>query len=257
LKEKTMADDAPGTLTVPDITIVGQPESQGRVKFLNYLAWNPAEALRNWGRLSQDDQAYIEAMMQLHYGADFVQMFDAKASTDPRPDASIVMINDPSMTPQRLRSAGFRYMGDPGGVPVWVHPTGQQVWLMSDPNAAPAPSIPAPDVLPQSQPPTHPDVEESQKWADNFESRFNDLQQQYLQLEQLRDPDTGTLPRGPLNDYRSQWEKLDDDLRSVLYQEADLWDHDGLTDDEKAALQEARQRIQTINNQMPDIENAH
>jgi hypothetical protein len=74
-----MADDAPGTLTVPDITIVGQPMSPDRAAFLDGLAWNPAEALRNWGRLSQDEQAYVESQMLLHYGRDFVQMFDANA----------------------------------------------------------------------------------------------------------------------------------------------------------------------------------
>jgi hypothetical protein len=250
-------DDAPGTLTVPDITIVGQPESQDRVKFLNYLAWNPAEALRNWGRLSQDDQAYVEAMMQLHYGADFVQMFDAKASTNPRPDASIVITNDPSITPQSLQSAGYSHQRDVGGTSVWVHPSGQEVWLLPPPNAAPAPSVPPPEQIPLPCVPTHPDVEDAQNDASNFQSRFDALQQQFIQMQQYRSANNIWPPQ--VNDYANALNDLGTDIDSVLKYEAPQWEQDEavMTDCESAALDAAIQQIRAIQGQLDSIDTTY
>jgi hypothetical protein len=252
--DDSSADDGSGTLTVPDITIVGEPMSKDRAAFLDRLAWNPAEAMRNWGRLTQDEQAYVEGQMGLHYGTDFVRMFDNRVSTDPRPDATILITNDPTITPQWLQSAGYSYKGDTGGASVWVHPTGKEVWVMSPPNAAPAPSADAPEIIPQAQPPTHPDVEDAQNWANNLESRLAAAQIQYDQLQQLKDPDTGRYPQGPTMDYLRTWNALDQDVKSVLNQEAPLWDGDALTDDERAAVQAAEQRIKNVKDGVSQIE---
>jgi hypothetical protein len=245
-----MADDV---TAMPEITIATQQLPQDRAAFLDGLAWNPAEALRNWGRLTQEEQAYVEAGMWQHYGDDFVKMFHDKASTDPRPDATVVATNDASMTPQRLRSAGYRHMYYNGAADVWVHPTGQEVWLMSNPNAAPAPSVPAPELLPQSQPPTHPDVVDAQNYADEFQSRFDALQKRFIQLQQYRTA-TGGWPPAEGTDLANEVNDLEEEIDDRLRNEASQWEQDLLTDDENAAMQNALQQIRAIRRQLETIE---
>src|SRR5262249_39710076 len=120
--------------------------------------------------------------------------------------------------------------------------------------AAPAPAAPAPDPLPQWQPPTHPDVQEAQSWADNVENRFNQLKAMYDRLQQLRNPDDGQFPADPFNEFLRQYNALNNDLESILEQEAPLWQADSLTNDENAALQDALQRLRNVNGRMSDVE---
>ena len=123
---------------------------------------------------------------------------------------------------------------------------------MPDPNAAPAPSIPAPDVLPQWQPPTHPDVVDAQNYATDFQSRFDALQQQLIQMQQYRFAN-GTWPP-QVNDYANKWNDQGTEIDSVLNNEAPQWEQDALTDDESVAMQTALQQIRAIQGQLDSID---
>jgi hypothetical protein len=43
---------------------------------------------------------------------------------------NVYMTNEPGMTPESLRAAGYRYKGSFGRVQMWVHPNGEEeIWL--------------------------------------------------------------------------------------------------------------------------------
>jgi hypothetical protein len=96
--------------------------SGARAEFLQKLGRNPAEALRQWGRLNQGEKFYVESHMKRYYGEEFARMFRDRTLHNSRPDASIEITNDPTITPTKLKAMGYRFKDDSGGVPKWVHP---------------------------------------------------------------------------------------------------------------------------------------
>ena len=96
---------------------------------LRALAARPRQALGQWRKLQAAEQSFIVMTMVGSYGADFAQEFLDYAQGRKKPDLSTEVTN--RETPQALTARGFRFAGDPGGVPLWVHPSGHEVLLLS------------------------------------------------------------------------------------------------------------------------------
>jgi hypothetical protein len=100
-----------------------------------------------------------------------------------------------------------------------VHPSGYEVWLTGSATGASGPAISArsaPQVAPRA--PTDPNVQEAHEWAENFDARFNELQDEFAKLKVLENP-KGTFPAGPFNAYCEKLSRFERDLDSVLKDE--------------------------------------
>jgi Domain of unknown function (DUF4157) len=102
---------------------------------LRALAARPSQALRQWNRLKPAERSFVVMVMTGRYGVDFAQDFLNYAQRRKRPDLSTEVTN--RATPASLTARGLRYAGDPGGTPLWVHPSGHEVMLMSRSKLAP------------------------------------------------------------------------------------------------------------------------
>jgi hypothetical protein len=140
---------------------------------------------------------------------------------------------------------GYRFKDDIGGTPKWIHPSGKELWLLSPPRAAPPPPVEQSGGHPPPQPPIHPDIEDAQDWANNLESRHDALWLEAQQLKALKSP-SGSFPAGPFNEYYKKLNKWEEDLKSVLDEEAPLWKADRLTDQERQKLEEQLKRLEEI-----------
>jgi len=114
---------------------------------LRALAARPSQALRQWNRLKPMERSFVVMVMTGRYGVDFAQDFMNYAKGAKRRDLSTEVTN--RATSASLTARGFRFAGDPGGIPLWVHPSGREVKLMS--RSGPAP--------PEGQPPERPPEE--------------------------------------------------------------------------------------------------
>jgi Domain of unknown function (DUF4157) len=92
------------------------------------LAASPAQAILQWKTLSLNDQRLVLIHMIGRYGADFAAAFLPYARGERKPNISTSVETG---TPADLVARGFRYAGDAGGVPTWVHPSGQEVKLLA------------------------------------------------------------------------------------------------------------------------------
>jgi hypothetical protein len=216
-----------------------------RPTVLQKFAREPGEALRHWPKLSNGEKLYVESRMKQHYGDDFTKAFRQAADGKARPDESVTMTNDPTLTPARLKSMGYRFKDNIGGTPKWTHPSGKELWLLAPPNAGQPPPIQPPGPLPPPQPPIHPDVQDAQDRANDLESRHDALWLEAEQLKALKSP-SGSFPAGPFNEYYKKLNKWEEDLKSVLDEEAPLWKADPLTDQEKQKLEEQLKRLEEI-----------
>jgi hypothetical protein len=103
---------------------------------LRALATRPSQAIAQWHRLQNSEQSFVVMTMAGRYGTDFAQEFLNYAEGRKKPDLSTEVTN--TETAQSLTARGFRFAGDSGGVPLWVHPSGHEVQLLSPGKKAPA-----------------------------------------------------------------------------------------------------------------------
>jgi hypothetical protein len=191
--------------------------------------------------------------MKQHYGDDFTRNFRQAADGKARPDEVITITNDPRLTPEKLRSLGYRLKGTVGRTPQWVHPTGKEVWILPPPTAAGPPPLPPTTPYPPIQPPTHPDVQAAQQKANDLEARHDALWEEAERLKALKSPD-GTFPAGPFNEYYrklSQWEK---DLKEAMEEDAPEWRSAPLTDQEKQTLEQQLKRLEDVKQDEDQLE---
>ena len=92
------------------------------------LARSPAQAIMQWRALSLNDQRLVLIRMTAMYGADFAAAFLRYARGEKKPNFSTSIETG---TPAVLIARGFRDAGIIGGVPTWVHPSGQEVNLVA------------------------------------------------------------------------------------------------------------------------------
>jgi hypothetical protein len=106
---------------------------------LRALAARPAQPIGQWPRLQSSERSFIVMTMAGRYGSDFAQDFLNYAGGRKKPDLSTEVSN--TETAETLTARGFRFAGNYGGVPLWVHPSGHEVELLS-PGQKPAQETP-------------------------------------------------------------------------------------------------------------------
>lgn len=116
------------TVQRQETPIPSQAETATDVR-LRSLSTRPSRAISQWKRLNQVERSFIVQVMAGRYGFDFARVFLEYANGKKKTDLSTTISNtDDSKT---LTARGFRYAGNPGGTPLWVHPSGREVVLLA------------------------------------------------------------------------------------------------------------------------------
>jgi hypothetical protein len=122
--------------------------------------------------------------MAAYYDIDFSKRFLNTARTGQRPDLTIYVTNDSSLTPEKLKQAGYKLLQTQGVLTMWVNPMGRQVWLLPPPKTQPPP--PPPSGGPNGKAREHPDVEEVRLYADQYKSEQDELLRRSRELRALK-----------------------------------------------------------------------
>ena len=119
----------------PDRTLAREPDSQPPTESEQKtdlktmrLARFPGAAITQWNTLSLNEQRLVLIRMTGMYGADFAAAFLPFARGQKKPNISTSIETGDAAA---LLARGFRFAGDFGGVPTWVHPSGQEVKLLA------------------------------------------------------------------------------------------------------------------------------
>jgi hypothetical protein len=224
---------------------MGNPVApKDRSVFLRNLAKEPAKALNQWVRLTQGEKLFVESNMKRFYGPEFVAAFHDRAINKRRPDESSEMINDPSMTVERLNRAGYRFKNNFGGTTRFVHASGKELWLLTPPKGIPGPTPAGPALHPPTAIPPSPDIEDSRTAVDMLEAERDELLEAAIKLKKLRTPD-GYYPSALNNEYLNKLEKFEAKRDTILNEEAPLWGS-ALTPGEQEALQKNMDRLNAL-----------
>jgi hypothetical protein len=155
-----LADGAPRSFveraTARDARVIRrQPEPRPPTKReeetearLRRLAARPGDALAAWRTLQGHEQTFVVLVMSGRYGGDFAREFQEYAAGRKKPNISATISNSPSDTPENLVARGYRRFGDPGGITVWVHPSGHEIHILTT-QKKPGPPEPGPDDDPE------------------------------------------------------------------------------------------------------------
>jgi hypothetical protein len=174
-------------------------EVEKRDEFLRHLARMPHEGLRYWSRITEGERMIVVTYMTIYYDADFASGFLQFARGTKRPDLSVYVTNDPTLTAEKLKQAGYRLLRDDGLQKTWVNAFGKQVWVLPPPKTYPASAPGSAD--PSATPREHPDVEEARLYADDLTTEQNELLRRSRELSALK-------PKLPPDEYarrRAQW----------------------------------------------------
>src|SRR5262249_34088491 len=95
---------------------------------LRAMAARPSLALPRWSSLDDGSRAFVIMVMTDRYGPDFTLDFLDYATGKKKPDISGTVTN--TDTPQSLKQRGYKLCCNPGGIPVYVHPSGHELQLL-------------------------------------------------------------------------------------------------------------------------------
>ena len=118
-----------------------------------------------------------------------------------------------------------------------------------DPNGGSGPNTPSPPPPPVP----NPSIKDARDWANDLEARFNELFNDAIKLKAMKSPQ-GTYPKGPFNDYFNKLDRFDNDVESVLNQEAQQWLDSAVSDGERQAIQAEIDRIKKIQRHEPEMD---
>jgi hypothetical protein len=138
---------APAVARSTALVVQRQPQptaAERKEAKLGRLAVYPGEALEAWQGLNKADRDSILWQMIERYGADFTTDFLNYAQGKKKSNISISLTNAPDVTPKWLTGQGYRLAANPGGIPVWVHPSGHEYHVLSPPKPKASPE-PEPD----------------------------------------------------------------------------------------------------------------
>jgi hypothetical protein len=122
-RQKTKEEPPTPPTENPDTLPVSKDEAR-----LRNLARRPTLALQSWKSLNGAERSFVIIAMTSRYGLDFTQIFVEFATRKRKPDFTREVIQSDSKT---LFKRGFRPAGDPGGTPLWVHPSGREARVLA------------------------------------------------------------------------------------------------------------------------------
>jgi hypothetical protein len=162
-----------------------------------------------------------------------------------------------SATPSgMLTKAGYQFTRNDGSFDIWVKvDRSSEIWVQvpkpNKPDTSGGGSSSGPPQPPKV--PNTPDIQEARDWADDLEKRFNQLWDEAAKLKAMRNPD-GSYPAGPFNDYFRKLNRFDNDVQSVLDDEAPLWRDSAVSEEEKKELEKHIARIKNVQEHPPEMD---
>lgn len=161
-----------------------------------------------------------------------------------------------SATPSgMLTKAGYQFARNDGSFDIWIKiDRSSEIWVqIPKPNK---PGTSGGETISGPQPPkvpNTPDIQDARDWADDLEKRFNQLWDEAARLKAMRNPD-GSYPAGPFNDYFQKLNRFDNDVQSVLNDEAPLWRDSAVSEEEKKELEKHIARIKNVQEHPPEMD---
>jgi hypothetical protein len=177
-----------------------------RDDYLRGLAERPSFALERWRKLRSGEGTVVVTYMSLYYGLVFARRFLDATSRHPRPESVITVTNLPQDTPESLRARGYhRLVG--AGLPIpqiWVHPSGNEVWVLSSSRSAPVTAAEESERGGEED----PAIAEAKAYADDFTADRDRLVDQLTDLRNhVGSPEYATLNQQyfqSFNEWQSQ-----------------------------------------------------
>ena len=161
-----------------------------------------------------------------------------------------------SATPSgMLTKAGYQFARNDGSFDIWVKiDRSSEIWVQIPKPNKPGTSGGGTSSGPQPpKVPNTPDIQDARDWADDLEKRFNQLWDEAARLKAMRNPD-GSYPAGPFNDYFKKLNRFDNDVQSVLNDEAPLWRDSAVNEEEKKELEKHIARIKNVQEHPPEMD---
>ncbi len=191
-----------------------------RDDYLRRLAASPGDALLRWRRLQPGDRMAVANYMALFYGLGFARRFVEEGTRRRHPETVITVTN--WQTPEYLRARGYVFAESNGYVQFWVHPSGNETWVL--PSASPARSATAVEEK-EPAPAQDPGVQEAQAYADDFTAGRDRLVDQLAQLRRsVGTPEYARLFRQyfqAFDEWQNQLNPIIDERIAQLEHEAD------------------------------------
>ncbi len=220
------------------------PAQIKRDNFLHQLAYNPSEALRQWSRLTNGERTVVALYMGGQYTVEFAQQFLKEANKRKRLTPGLTITNSPDVTPETLKIKGYKFKGNPGGIQEWVHPNGEEVWLLSRPKTG----SPPPAVTPPTPP--HANVEEVKLYVQEYGDEKNDQIRRSRELARMKGKispqEYARLRQQWIDDYEKWEEDLDDKINNVIPSQTGP-----MTEQEKAVRQSEIDHLKKIHTEGP------
>jgi hypothetical protein len=182
--------------------------------------------------------------MAFYFGIDFAKRFKENADKHQRPDLVIYVTNAPNVTPQSLLSRGFKLQRTTttlSTMQFWVHPNGNEVWLITPAKFTPS-APPAPAPLPV-QPKVHPDIEEIRGYVAEYSQRKTDMIAGARMIEARKNSLSPQQYKAQRDQWWQQYEAWDQELDDITDQV--IPDMDGDLTPQEQELK--RQEIDNLN----------
>ena len=80
--------------------------------------------------MSIHDRGVVLEALAGRYGSEFAERFAQLAGSSGSRHPTVAMLSAAEYPPTRLRVAGYRLAGSMGGIPIWVHPSGNEIHLL-------------------------------------------------------------------------------------------------------------------------------
>lgn len=161
---------------------------------------------------------------------------------------------------QALTKAGYQFARKEGDHDVWVKVDKSSfIWVQGpqpaepDPDGKSGPSPRPPPPPPPPPPAADPNVQEARDWANDLEKRFSGLREDAKKIRAMRLPN-GNFPTEPMNEYFRKQERYNNDLKSVLNDEAPSWRDSVVNDADKKALEIEIERVKKVEKPEPEMD---
>jgi hypothetical protein len=207
-----------------------------RDDYLRELAARPNFALQKWRKLRKDEDTVVVTYMTLYYGVEFAKIFYKTATKRRRPENVIHITNmHDAETPRRLKARGYRSLGKMSytEIEVWVHPDGDETWLI--PNSKPT--------VAEAKMPEDPAVEEARLYVGDLTDNRDELRRQLNYLKSMAGkPEYADAYQQFWDDFNRWQEELNERLDTTLPGLADEIAHPR----DRDALQEEVKRLEAL-----------
>jgi hypothetical protein len=226
-----------------------------RAAFLSKLARDPSEAMRRWKSLSESEKLTVQSQLKTYFGEEFTQQFLAGMKQNPRPDATIEMVRRDRITTEKLKSAGYRFKNNAGGVEKWIHPSGKEVWLYSaGKGVPPTPDPPEPPVArPQAHGPQNMTIGDADEWLEYLRAKLKLIRDYDAKTKSARAAGGNYTLGDDVDHFNKMVAKEIDDAAEVIKDLNKTLDGGNLTDSEQADIMRQLEELHKLKKELDDM----